>query len=288
MASRQTTYFLVPRWKNEDYTKDVLLGNVIASTDAPHKAIFEPSKAEPAPIELDGKPQDPQVATEVFREYGKEEKRKMGLFAKVLELLAVGLNISRTTAGTVTERYDVDELTLTTFRPTQAFVDKVAAPPEVHARLTSSSARRVFLITGVGVARGIRYAGSASGEREWDASMGIQASGAELGPSCNDSRKDTDAGGEKQAGPKLLAFRVSKIQLGGGGEPEASDYDGDFYGEDDEPPTEEEEDHVVFDVELDARDKAGKQVVEAALDIAGSADEADDECLLVYPKNWVQ
>jgi hypothetical protein len=279
-----TTYFLVPGWKDEDFADEVGLGNIILDHRAPHVSISTLGAHDPV-LALDKAAKTKEV-TNFERVIGDEKKRKIGLFAKVLELISVGLNLSHTKSGADSEKYAVDKMTLKTFRPTEEFLKAVVQPDIVQRHLTEGETKSVFLITGTAVAEGVTYTSKISKEKEIDGSLGLGAHGANVGPSGNDWKKQTLERKETHPGPSLLAFRVQKIQLGANSEAEASPYDGDFYTGDEEGEQAGSEE-LVYNAELNARDKAGMTVVETVLDITDRDEEDDEtECHLVYPKNF--
>jgi hypothetical protein len=283
-APVDTTYFLVPGWKDEDFADEVGLGNIILDLKAPHVSISTPSAHNPV-LAL-AKASKTKEVENFERVIGDETKRKIGLFAKILELISVGLNLSRTKTGSDRETYAVDKMTLKTFSPTKEFLNAVVEPDAVQRQLKGGESKSVFLITGTAVAEGVTYTSKISKEKEIDGSLGVGAHGVNVGPSGNDWKKQILERKETHPGPFLLAFRVQKIQLGANAELEASPHDGEFYGEDEEEEQAGSEE-LVYNAELSSCDKSGMNVVETVLDITDGDDEDDEmECRLVFPKNF--
>lgn len=284
MASQPKTFFLVPCWKDEDFSDSIKLGNIIRNVGSPHKSIFIPTEADPV-LGLD-RPAKTKHVKEIKRVFTNEKTKKFGLFAKILDLLGVGLNLSHSKSNSDSTTYNVDKMTITTFQPTDEFLQSVVKPSVVQTYLVEGDDPRVFLITGTIVAEGITYTTKAAANQIQSGDFGINAHGINVGPSGNRDKKGTDEQGITDPGPTMLAFRVQKIRLGADQKATASDEDGNFYGEDDEEVSESKE--PVFDAPLDVRDTAGMAVIETHPETTEGEDVQDEEgCLLVVPVSSV-
>ncbi|KAF3007574.1 hypothetical protein E8E13_007293 [Curvularia kusanoi] len=260
-SSKKRSYFIVPDEK-VDYSQSVVLGNVLYSLTDPENLLAEPRLEGLHPLGSEVTRSRPLKGYKVASTSEKEDK--VGFFAKVLELLGLGINASRTNAVAASESYTISSMSFSTFKPTTEFLDVVKANADVDDVLRNSQEQCAFLITGVAVATGVKFTSSTSQDKEKEGSVGLSSQAFSLGPSGSKRRKNVLEVSYADDGPVTLAFKVQKLQLKEDGTLLAGDYvEGAYFGEN-------EKSFVVDDnADLDRNDVGDLQRTEVVDEISG-------------------
>ncbi|KAI0543372.1 hypothetical protein F4679DRAFT_121306 [Xylaria curta] len=208
------SFFLVPDEK-VNYSPFVKLGNVIYRVSQPDVVLFDPEKAvPPLPLGDDGAALPPPKTLRNYNiEKGSAKSSKYGLFFKILDFFGLGGNVSRTSGADVSERYEIESMTVNVFTPPPAFLAGLRAQKSIMDVIKNGSDQCAFLITGVVEASGVVFKSVDVQDRENEASLGIDAAGVSVGPMGKRSRKRTLKIDWEDEGPTVLAFKVQKLQL---------------------------------------------------------------------------
>jgi len=256
------SYFIVPDEKI-NYGEFVQLGNILYSVSEPDNVVAKPRLVDgPHPLGVEIWP--PKKLNDYCIKRENAKASKVGLFAKILELLGFGADISRKSAAASTESYTVKTMEISTFRPPAVFLEFVKKDQNVNDVLRNTQERCVFLITGVVVATGVEFKTYNSKDRNDEGSIGINGHVVALGPSGSKSRKTVLDVSYADAGPVTLAFRVQKLQLREDGSMSSESHvDGAYFGDD-------EKKYIVdVDADLDDYDVERIEVIPVIDEISG-------------------
>lgn len=224
------SYFIVPDEKI-NYDESVQLGNVIYSVTKPDVVLSKPRLAD-ASQPLGSTVPAPKVLPDYTISKEDEKETKIGFFAKILEILGLGLNTSRKNAAATSESYTITSLAISTFEPSSKFMEAVKEDGDVNDVLHNSQEQSAFLITGVAVATGVKFSSSDTKENEKEGSLGVSSHGISVGPSGSRKRKTVLKLSYTDDGPVTLAFKVRKLQLREDGTLSAEEYtDGAYFEE---------------------------------------------------------
>lgn len=205
------SYFIVPDEKI-NYDEFVQLGNVLYSVTEPDNVISKPRLTD-VPHPLGSEISAPRILRDYTIKPTVEKGSKIGFFAKVLELLGIGVNVSRTNAATTSESYTIKSMDISTFKPSKEFLAAVKADKDVDDVLRNSQEQCAFLIIGVVVATGVQFSLLNTNENEKEGSLGVSSHGVSVGPSGSKRKKKVLEISYTDEGPVTLAYKVQKLQL---------------------------------------------------------------------------
>lgn len=233
ISNNQPSYFVVPDEKI-DYAEFLQLGNVLYRVTEPDNVLSQPRLTEGS-HPLGSKTTQSRPLKDYTITTNSDKASKIGFFAKVLELLGLGINASRSNATSASESYTIDSMAISTFKPSDDFLKAVRENNDINDWLHNSQDQCAFLITGVVEATGVKFTSSTSRENEKEGSLGISSQAISVGPSGSRKRKNVLELSYTDEGPTILAYKVQKLHLRKDGTMGAENYvDGAYFGDDEQ------------------------------------------------------
>lgn len=273
MVSTQKSYFLASSWDLDP--SEVTLGSVITDVKSPAKLLS--SKDLSANIDTD------IYAREATNSSGKTWSRNefsVGLFSKFIELMAAGVEVSYSSKSSSKLEYSYESMETRRFTPSQAFIAKVAADAAVKSRLKIWGRRaKIFLITGVKIAKGVTLATVEEAEKgtTFQAGVEIPTPQIKIGPKATLNRAKGQAHTQRVEGPIVFAFQVERLRLPWKGEAIGERYvDGAVLGQ---KNGEIEYMVQVSDVCLDE-----EEMEHIGLEARDITDEDGEKCRIIFPR----
>ncbi|EQB57005.1 hypothetical protein CGLO_02932 [Colletotrichum gloeosporioides Cg-14] len=209
MASVHRSYFLSPSWDLQP--NEVVLGSVIGNLKLPQKSISQMSFDDTVQSEV-----RIQTTTEASGLAKASNGWSGGIFSSFIQLVAVGGELSYSTASNVEIEYFCDTVVTSRLSLSAEYVKKVAGDEAVDTYLKFGGLNsKLFIITGVKVATGVTITTTEEKAQDGKASVGLDIPqvGVKFGPQGTWSSIQQSKHTITIDGPIVFAFQVEKLKI---------------------------------------------------------------------------
>lgn len=219
MADTNKSYLLAPSWGLKP--SEVALGNAIADIKSPQRL-------------LSSKDLPNQIDTEIFTEEAKNcsgkiktgNKWSVGLFATFVHVITAGIKTSYSSMSSSEIEYSCELMETLRFTISPKFVSQAAADQAVKTHLKIGMSAKVFIITGIKIARGITITTTEEAETETTVLVGAEIPLAQttVGPKATLKPSNYQKHTKTIDGPIVFAIQVEKLRVGKKGEASSKSY----------------------------------------------------------------
>ena len=203
MSNAIKTYFLAPGW-------DLPVGSVILDPSRPQR-----------PFNAAHSPKTESIIhtsykTNFTETIDRSKKRKIGLWAKFLEIFGLGSEISVQYDKDHIDKYSFKRMKTEWFLPSKDFVEKCVQTPEVTAFLEQTGYRKpVYMITGLKTIEGASVTTVRSKARKLHGRLGFDGTSAavpvSVGPEGEYAASESETATFTNSSPIVFAFQLSRI-----------------------------------------------------------------------------
>jgi hypothetical protein len=208
MSNAIKTYFLAPGWDLP--VGSVQLGSVILDPSRPQRAF---NAAHPPKIESTI---HTSYKTNFTETVDRSKKRKIGLWAKFLEIFGLGSELSVQYDRGQVDKYSFKRMKTEWFLPSKDFMEKCVQTPEVVTFLEQTDYRKpVFMITGLKTIEGASVTTVRSKGRKLHGKLGFDGTSAavpvSVGPEGEYVTNESETATFTNSSPIVFAFQLSRI-----------------------------------------------------------------------------
>ena len=209
MANTRKSYFLAPSW--EISPDEVQLGSVVENFTRPQRPLSAATLLDQIDTAVSDSPGEQSSGTAK-----SSHQWQAGLFAKFVQFITIGGDMSYTSSSTHEVEYTCDAIKTRRFTPSLAYIGKAAADKNVKDHLKIGGVgTKVFMITGIKTATNITITTTEEVKSEATAHIGVDIPAIQLPIGPKGSRKHDQLSKHTRtiAGPILFAFQVEKMRL---------------------------------------------------------------------------
>lgn len=211
MASNHKSYLLAPSWDLNP--SEIALGSVIADVTSPQRVLS--SKGLPA--EVDTEIQFSKDGN-CFGKISKNHKWGFGIFSDFMNVITAGFKVSHASMSSSHIEYSCESMETQRFTPSQKFIAKAAAEPQVKSHLKIGGlGTKIFIVTGIKIAKGVTISTTEEAGKDTVVHMGaeIPTPQIQIGPKAtrNLTRHETHTKTAGRGGSIVFAFQVEKLRL---------------------------------------------------------------------------
>ncbi|KAL6806341.1 hypothetical protein GGI42DRAFT_321028 [Trichoderma sp. SZMC 28013] len=273
MASTHKSYFLASSWDLNP--SEITLGSVITDVKAPEQLLS--NKDLPANIDTDIYAQEATNSSGEV-EYGNEFS--VGLFSTFIQLITAGFEVSHSSKSSSKLEYSYESMETRRFTPSQEFIAKVAADAAVKSRLKIWGRRaKIFLITGVKIAKGVTLATVEEAEKDTTFQVGVEipTPQVKIGPKATLNLATRQAHTQRVEGPIIFAFQVERLRLPWKGEPTSERHvNGAVLGQ--------KNGEIQYMIQVSDACLDDEEMKHIGLEARDITDEDGEKCRIIFPR----
>ncbi|KAL6820175.1 hypothetical protein J3E69DRAFT_374221 [Trichoderma sp. SZMC 28015] len=213
MASNHKSYLLAPSWDLNP--SEIALGSVIADVTSPQRVLS--SKGLPA--EVDTEIQFSKDGN-CFGKINENHKWGVGIFSDFMNVITAGFKVSHASMSSSHIEYSCESMETQRFTPSQKFIAKAAAEPQVKSHLKIGGlGTKLFIVTGIKIAKGVTISTTEEAGKDTIFQVGaeipipIPTPQIQIGPKATRNLTRHEAHTKTTGGPIVFAFQVEKLRL---------------------------------------------------------------------------
>ncbi|KAI9928628.1 hypothetical protein MW887_001843 [Aspergillus wentii] len=213
MANQIKTYFLVPNW---DFPPDsITLGSIIDDPFNPSTPLYTPDTLHEHDLNI-----FKTTKSNLSQTIEHSRTRKIGLFAKFLQICGLGAEASISREHADISSYSFEKMDTAWISPSQDLIEQLASHRDVNSFLKQTNYKEpVYIITGIKTVEGARVRTLHRKDRGKTAMFGLDGSATGLpisaGPQVDISRGDVEEAQFEHSSPFVFAYRVVEVRVDG-------------------------------------------------------------------------